>query len=453
MHAQAVFTHQVVVVGVDGGGVARAMLEHLFAHLEALLLVVELEHGVHRRELFHGQRLVLTHLGAFRGQDRGVFGNLEAGFVCDVLRGLARHDGVELRGLARVRGAAEHVLLELRLLFVVDEVGLAALELLDERRVDVLMRDDRLLGGADHAVIEVLGKDEVVGYALHVHIGVHVGRRVARTHTEGRLAGRVGRLDHARATGREDRGDARVLHQRAGRLDRRVLDPLDAVRRGACLNGGVTHDARRFRGALLRERVEAENDGATGLQRDERLEDRRRSGVGDGRDAGDHTDRLGDFVDAEHVVFADDAHGLLAGHVVGDVLAREDVLGGLVFHEATAGLVHGHLGEHQVLVQRGYRGFGHNAVHGLLVELLEFLQRLAGLDHKGIHLGSRRGLFVHNRGCFGCVLGRGLLRLSIVLACFCHAILLESMFVAYGYAVVLLDFITRAPHAVGSHIA
>ena len=135
------------------------------------------------------------------------------------------------------------------------------------------------------------------------------------------------------------------------------------------------------------------------------------------------------------------------------MLAREDVLGGLVFHKATAGLIHGHLGEHQMLVQRGDRSLGHDAVHGLLIELLEFLQCLAGLDHKGIHLGCGRGLFVHNRGCFGCVLGRGLLRLSIVLACFCHAILLESMFVAYGYAVVLLHFITRAPRSTGPHIA
>lgn len=176
MHAQAVLTDEVVVVRVDRGGMAGTVLEHLLAHLEALLFVGELEHGVHRRELLHGERLVLAHLGAFGGEDRGILGDFEAGFVRDVLRRLARDHGVEFRGLAGERGTAEHVFLELGLLLVVDEVCLAALQFLDERRVDVLVRDDRLLGGADHAVVEVLRKDKVVRHALHVDVVVDVGR-------------------------------------------------------------------------------------------------------------------------------------------------------------------------------------------------------------------------------------------------------------------------------------
>ena len=127
---------RVTVVGVDGGGVAGAMLQHGFAHLEGLFLVVGLQHGLDRSKLLHGQRLVLADFLALSGKDGGVFRNLEAGGLGDVLRGLARHHGVELRGLSGVSGAAEHVLLELGLLVSVHEIGLATLEFLDQRSVD-----------------------------------------------------------------------------------------------------------------------------------------------------------------------------------------------------------------------------------------------------------------------------------------------------------------------------
>ena len=127
MHALAVFTDQSLIVGVDGCGVACTMLEHGFAHFEGLFLVVGLQYGLDRSELLHGQRLVLADLLALGGKNGGVFRNLKTCGLGDVLRGLARHHGVELRGLAGICGAAEHVLLELGLLFVVHEVALRRL--------------------------------------------------------------------------------------------------------------------------------------------------------------------------------------------------------------------------------------------------------------------------------------------------------------------------------------
>ena len=412
MHALAVLAHQSLVVGVDGGGVAGAVHEHLLAHLEGLLLVVGLQQRLDRSELLHGQRLHLADFLALGDQDRGVGRDLEARGLGDVLRGLARDHGVEHGVLigALVGGDAEHVALQLGLLVRVHEVGLAALEFLDERRVDVLVGDDGLLGGADHAVVEVLGEDQIVGGAHDVDVLVDVGRRVAGAHAEGRLARRVRGLDHAGAAGGQDGGDAGVLHQRAGRLDRRVLDPLDAVLRGAGLDGRVTHDAGRLDRALLRARVEAEDNRTAGLEGDERLEDRGGGRVGDRGNAGDNADRLGDLVDAHHVVLADDADGLLAGQVVGDVLAGEDVLGGLVFHEATAGLVDGHLGQHEVLVQRGDRRLGDDAVDLLLIQFLKLVKRLQALLDQGVDLGLGRCLLL-----LGARLGG-----SLGLRCFCH---------------------------------
>lgn len=281
------------------------------------------------------------------------------------------------------------------------------------------MRDDRLLGGADHAVVEVLREDEVVRHALHVDVVVDVGRGIAGADAQGRLAGRVRGLDHAGAAGREDRGHAGMLHERAGRLDGRVFDPLHAVLRGTCLDGGVTHDARRFDGALLRSRVEAEDNRATGLEGDERLEDGSGRRVGHRGDACDDADRFCHFVDAEHVVFADDADGFLTGHVIGHVLAGEDVLRRLVFDESTTGLVDCQFRQHQMLVEGGHGGLRHDAIDGLLIELFEFRQRLLRLPDQSVDLGLCRGLLVfhiHSK------LGR--LRCGLGAVLVCHANLL-----------------------------
>ena len=420
VHTDAVLTHELLVVGVDGGGVAGTQLEHLLAHLEGLLLVVGLEHGLHRGELLVGQRLVVGDFLALGGQNGGVGRNLEASSLGDELRGLARHRGVQHGLDAGTGSAAEHVLFQLGLLFSVDEVGLTDLELLDELVVDVLVGDDGLLGGADHAVIEVLGEHQIVGGAHDVNIGVNVGRGVAGTHAEGGLAGGVSGLDHARTTSGEDRGHARMLHQGACGLDGRMLNPLDTVLRSTGFDGGVAHDLSGFNGALLRTGVEAEDNRATGLQGDEGLEDGGGGRVGDRGDAGDHADGLGDLIDAHHIVFADDAHGLLAGQIVGDVLAGEDVLGGLVFHETTAGLVDGHLGENEVLVQSGDGCLGDDTINLLLVEVLEFVESLLGAGNQRVNLGLSCGL----------LLFWGRLGSFDLLLCFCH---LGSSSIFLGY--------------------
>ena len=416
VHAQTEFTGQILVVGVDGGGVAGAMLEHLFAHLESLLLIVGLEHGLHRAELFESKRLHLADFLAFGGKDGHVGGHFEASLMGDVLRGLARHDGVELRGATGIGGAAEHVLLKLGLLVGVHKVGLATLEFLDQRVVDVLVSDDRLLCGADHTVIEMLGEDEVVGGTLDIDIGIDVRRSIARADAECRLAGGVRSLDHTRAAGRENRGDAVVAHEGTGRLDGRMLNPLDTVLRRACGDGRVTHNLGGRDRALLRERMEAEDDRTPGLKRNQGLENRSRSRVGDRGDTRDHTDRLGDFINAEDIVGTDDADGLLPRQIVGNVLARENILGGLVFHKTTAGLVHSHLRQLQMLVQRCDGSLRDDVIDLLLIKLLKLLQGNLGLLDQLVDLSLSRDQLL-----FGAWLG------SLCFLCFCQLVLLEPV--------------------------
>ena len=167
--------------------------------------------------------------------------------------------------------------------------------------------------------------------------------------------------------------------------------------------------------------MEAEDDRAAGLQCDQRLEDGGGGRVGDRSHASDDANRLGDFVDAQHVVLADDADGLLTSQVVGDMLAGEDVLGGLVFDQTTVGLLDGHLGEHQVLVQGCDGSLGHDVVNLLLIELLEFIKSLQALLDQSVDLSL---------GC-GELLFRSRLGRLFLLLCVCH---LKSSSILWGFA-------------------
>ena len=348
--------------------------QHLLAEGEALLLVAGLEHGLNRCQFLQGQGFHGADLVALGGQNGHILGYLEAGPAGDELGGLARNLGVE-PGSGRIGTGmgphAEHVLLQLDLLLGVDEVSLAPLHLLDHPAIHILMGDDGLLCSADHAVVKMLGQDQVVDGPGHVDPAVHICRGIAGTYAQCRLARGIGGLDHAGAPGGQNGGYPGVLHEGPGGFDRGVPDPLDAIARSARLDGSVADDPGRLHRAALCVGVESEDDGATGLQGQQRFEDGCRGGVGHRGHAGYNSHRLGHLDDAVHVVLADDAHGALPGQVIGHMLAGKDVLGGLVLHQAAPGLLHGHLRQGQVLVQGRDRGLGHDPIHLFLVELLK----------------------------------------------------------------------------------
>ena len=68
------------------------------------------------------------------------------------------------------------------------------------------------------------------------------------------------------------------------------------------------------------------------------------------------------------------------------MLAGEDVLGGLVFHQAASGLLHGHLRQRQVLVQGRDRSLGHDPINLALVKLFKGAQSRLCADDQGINL-------------------------------------------------------------------
>ena len=101
------------------------------------------------------------------------------------------------------------------------------------------------------------------------------------------------------------------------------------------------------------------------------------------------------------------------------MLAGEDVLGGLVFDQTTVGLLDGHLGEHQVLVQGCDGSLGHDVVNLLLIELLEFIKSLQALLDQSVDLSL---------GC-GELLFRSRLGRLFLLLCVCH---LKSSSILWG---------------------
>ncbi|MNW59965.1 hypothetical protein D3C74_379200 [compost metagenome] len=134
--------------------------------------------------------------------------------------------------------------------------------------------------------------------------------------------------------------------------------------------------------------MEREDDGVARLERDEGLEDRGRGRVRHRGDARDHADRLGDLDDAREVVAADHADRLEVGHRVRHVLAREDVLGGLVLEDSAPGLLDRELREAAVLVEGRDGRLLHDAVDVLLGEGVVLLERLEAPVDEGVDLGD-----------------------------------------------------------------
>ena len=167
-----------------------------------------------------------------------------------------------------------------------------------------------------------------------------------------------------------------MVHEGVRGRDGRNLDPLYAVLRRARLHRRVPKDARRFRRAVLRRRVKAEDDGVAGLGADQRLEHGGGGGVRHRRHARHHAHRLRHFDVAFQVVFVDYAHRLLVLDGVPDILGGKDILDDLVFEHTAPGLIHRHVREQHVVLKPGQRHRMHRIVHLLLVHLQVFGQRL-----------------------------------------------------------------------------
>ena len=164
-----------------------------------------------------------------------------------------------------------------------------------------------------------------------------------------------------------------MVHQSGGRIQRRSLDPLNAVLRRTGFDRRIPQDPRRLCRAFLCRRVESEDDGVTGLGADEGFKHGSGGGVGHRSNAGYYTHRLGHFHISFHLVFVDHADGFLLFNAVPDIFGRENVFDNLIFHYAAASFFVGHFRQQHMLVQTGQRHSVNDFVHLLLIQFHVFL--------------------------------------------------------------------------------
>ena len=375
-------------VHVERGGVARATCEdEVLCLVNGLLEVLGVIHSEDRGELLVGELFLLGIGGGDLGdQDLGLGGNLDAGELGDLGGSHAGDAVIECAVLEH--GGTQGV----HLGTLLDEVAAATLELSLDILVDGVEDGDGLLGSADHAVVERLGVDDGVDGELDVRGIVDDDRGVAGADAECGLTGGVSSLDHARATGCEN--DVDVAHDHVGQLDGRLVDPADDALRSTGLDSCVENELGGGDGALGGCRVRGDDDGVTGLQADERLEDGRGGRVGGRDDSANDTDRLGDLGDAVSVVALDDTAGLGVLVSVVDVLSGVVVLDDLALENATACLLDGELGQRNTSLVGGHSSLVEDLVYLLLSVLSEFS---LGLTHR-FEFGLKRLHVVHDGG-------------------------------------------------------
>ncbi len=230
-------------------------------HGGALIKALTAVHAEHRTEFLVGERLVVLDAVDLGDEDLGGIGDGEARVLGDPGSALA-DDG---RRHGPALGVDDDRPQQLRLL-VVEEVCAAACKLRLHRIVDIIVADHRLFTGADHAVVEGLGHEDRADRHPDVGALVEEGRGIARSHADGGDAGGVGALDHRGTTGGEDQVHERVVHQEAGFIHRRLIDPGDDLLRRPCFHRCVKDHLGRRHGALLCPGVRADDDGVPRLQ-------------------------------------------------------------------------------------------------------------------------------------------------------------------------------------------
>ena len=365
-----------------------AVAEELEAALAALVPVPDDVEGEHRRQLFDRQGKVAADAGERRDEGARLGGDLDPRLLGDVGRRLA-HD----LGVGEALGSDDDPRYR-RDLGIAQEVAAVLLHLGDHLVLDRLVADDRLLGRAQRPVIEGLAVEDVLDRLRHVGRPLHVGRDVARSHAEGRLAGGVGRADEADAARGQDDAGVAGPHQLLRSLERYLGQAQERIGGQARPHRGAVHHTHRLQDAVAGRGMGAHHARVAGLDRDERLEDRGGGGIGGGDDRRDHAHRLGDLHHPCLRVFPQDAHRTEGADVVVDVHRREEVLGRLVLRVAEARFLVGEAGQPLGL---GARGLGHrfdDPIDLLLGELLEGGGGLLGARGEAPRLLDREEVLV-----------------------------------------------------------
>ena len=335
-------------IEINGRGVAvTAVRNQMLGLAERILNVLGMVHRENGREFFMRKLFGKLHALNFTNQNLRALGNIHTGELCNGVRLLTDDFRIQ-------RAVDQNGLADLVQFIALEEVAASCGELILDRLINAVEHDDRLLGCANHTVVKGLGVDNRVDSEKHIRGVVNDRGGVARADAECRLAAGISSLHHAGAAGREN--DVRFLHQEVGHFQAGHINPGDNALGCARFNRSFQHDLCSRDGGLLCSRVRADDDAVARLQRNQRLEDSGRGGVGGRDDRSNDADRLGNLLDAVGRVLFNDTAGLRILVCVVDVLSGIVVLDDLVFDHAHAGLLHCHLGKRDALLVCSRRG-------------------------------------------------------------------------------------------------
>ena len=320
----------------------------------------------------------------FADEDFGLLRHGNAREGCDGVRALTHDLGVQ-------RAVDENGFAYLFRFVGLEQIASALGKLFSDFVIDGIDDDDRLLAGADHAVVKRFAQDNRAHRREDVRRVVDDGGHVSAADADGGFAAAICALDHAGAAGCEDA--VRFLHRKVGQLQTRRVHPVDNAFRRACGNRRFEHDARRLNGGTLCARMRANEDAVAGFQRDQGLKDRGRGRVRGRDDRCDDADGFRDARDAIGLVLFDHAAGLCVAVCVVDVFGSKVVFDDLVFHNAHARLFHGELRQRNARLVCGGCGGKKNLVHLLLCVGCKCTLRFAQAGKRALH-----GFYAINRG-------------------------------------------------------
>ncbi len=233
-----------------------AVCHKLLSLSNSVVKVCGLVHGKNRGQLLMGKLLGDVHALHLADDDFGGLGHFHA---CQGGNGvgLLAYDfcvqgTVDDDGLANLLGFG-----------FIEEIAAALLEVVFRLLINLVQHNNRLLGGADHAVVKGFGVDDGVYSQDNVGGIVDDSRGVARAHAQSGGAGGISGVYHAGAACCQD--DVGFRHDLVGQLQGGRVDPAEEALRGACLDGGIQHNLCSLDGAFLCPGMGADDDAVAGL--------------------------------------------------------------------------------------------------------------------------------------------------------------------------------------------
>ena len=186
-HRLAELFDQFRIFAVNGGGMAEAVkFHHLPRFFNPVGVVFRFQYGDDRGKFFAGEWFFFAYFFYFGGKDIGIGRHGKSRLRGNPDCRATNNIGIEFakRAIFAVGFHAEAKFFQLRLFFFINEIDFVGFEFIDEGVINFLVDNDRLLRGADHAVIKRFAHHNIVRRLADVGGFLHIGGDVARAATE-----------------------------------------------------------------------------------------------------------------------------------------------------------------------------------------------------------------------------------------------------------------------------